>query len=181
MKAPAERTPDANRLVALRKSRGFTNGKAAAQHIREQTGVTGLADSVWASYESGTRKISVKHRAAIEATLGELGRPEPQPAATGDVARLFSMVSDLVEQIKAEREERRAERDELWAMVRRLLDPRDGVKAAPPTTPSALELAADSALVAEANSDLGEAGEAHLRVVPVTPSSRRTRPEGRPR
>lgn len=86
MKPPSDRTPEANQLVALRKARGFTNGKAAAAHVRSQVSVVGLADSVWAAYESGTRRISDKHREAIEAVFGPLGdRPGPSKAEPGSL------------------------------------------------------------------------------------------------
>jgi hypothetical protein len=131
VKAPAERTTTANLLVTLRKARGFTAGKAAAAHVREQTGVVGLSDSVWASYESGTRKISDKHRAAIESVFGAIGAAEPQPTNTAPemfdllaaMAQQTTMVTELVKELRAERQERTSMADtvtELRAEIRAL-------------------------------------------------------------
>jgi hypothetical protein len=102
VKAPAERTTTANLLVTLRKARGFTAGKAAAAHVREQTGVVGLSDSVWASYESGTRKISDKHRAAIEDVFGSLGEDAQPAAPSSDMAALIAAQLEVAAAMRAQ-------------------------------------------------------------------------------
>ncbi len=104
VKAPSERTTTANLLVTLRKARGFTSGKAAAAHVRQQTGVVGLSDSVWASYESGTRKVSDKHRDAISQVFGQLDDAPPvsvAPAGSSDIADLIAAIAQQQETITA--------------------------------------------------------------------------------
>jgi transcriptional regulator with XRE-family HTH domain len=141
VKAPNERTDTANLLVALRKARGFTSGKAAAAHVRDQTGV---ADSVWAQYESGTRKISDKHRAAIESVLGALGdapAPASASALTPDVAALVGSINGLLEELRAERQERASLAEtvnELRGQIREMAAAlrEGGAGGAPPATPS---------------------------------------------
>lgn len=108
MKAPSERSATANAILAARKARGFTSAATAAQHVREQTRVLGLSDSVWAAYESDARKLSVKHREAIEAVFGPLGDQTPDDApAASDVSALVGPLTDLVTQMT-----RRNDRDD---------------------------------------------------------------------
>jgi hypothetical protein len=116
MKAAGERGLTATRLVEARKRAGFTNQKLAAAHVREQTGVIGLTDSQWASYESGDprRPFQQKHRDAIESVFGPLGDDAEPPTNTAPemfdllaaMAQQTTVVTALIEELRAERKER---------------------------------------------------------------------------
>jgi hypothetical protein len=133
MKAAGERGLTATRLVEARKRAGFTNQKLAAAHVREQTGVIGLTDSQWASYESGDprRPFQQKHRDAIESVFGPLGDDAEPPTNTAPemfdllaaMAQQTTVVTALIEELRAERQERASMADtvsELRAEIRAL-------------------------------------------------------------
>lgn len=120
----ADRPPLAEALRRARLAR-FTNQKDAAAHVRAETGVVGLTDSQWASYESGDprRPFQQKHRDAIEQVFGPLS---VEVSATGagqpaDVSALLAMVQGLITTIDSERAEWREERRALWARLDRIL------------------------------------------------------------
>jgi hypothetical protein len=135
VKAPNERSTTGNLLVALRKARGFTNGKKAAEHVRQQTQVVGLADSVWASYESGGRPMSAKHRAAIESVFGPLG-PDDTATPQADLSALISALTGMVTEMRRQNDRAdAAERqldvlgDTLKAMATEVRDLRAALRA----------------------------------------------------
>lgn len=103
VKSPTERGLTAQRLIDVRKAAGYTNQKEAAAHVRKVTGVVGLTDSQWASYESGDsrRPFQQKHREAIESVLGPLGDDRPEVAAPSDMAALLVRLDHQAAAIEA--------------------------------------------------------------------------------
>jgi hypothetical protein len=97
--APTDKPATANALVALRKAHSFTNAKKAAEHVRHQTGVVGLSDSVWASYESGKRKVSAKHREAIESVFGPMADQTIAVHQPGDLGALLVSQQALIDRL----------------------------------------------------------------------------------
>jgi hypothetical protein len=131
MKAAGERGLTATRLVEARKRAGFTNQKLAAAHVREQTGVIGLTDSQWASYESGDprRPFQQKHRDAIESVFGPLGDDAEPPTNTAPemfdllaaMAQQTTVVTALIEELRAERQERASMADTVNGLKEQIL------------------------------------------------------------
>jgi hypothetical protein len=155
MKAAGERGLTATRLVEARKRAGFTNQKLAAAHVREQTGVIGLTDSQWASYESGDprRPFQQKHRDAIESVFGPLGDDAEPPTNTAPemfdllaaMAQQTTVVTALIEELRAERQERASMADtvndlkeQIQALAAGLAEAlrAGGGEGGPPTTPT---------------------------------------------
>src|SRR3990167_8322169 len=92
---------------------GYSNATTAAAAVTAATRGIGLGPSTWAAYESGGRKVSAKHLAAIESVFGPApttgvgaGRTAADTAAlVAALTRQSAAIEALVDEMRASRTE----------------------------------------------------------------------------
>ena len=101
MKAPRERGREGTWLRESRIDRGYRSADDAALAVAKLTG-TSVPVSQWRSYESGLRKMSERHRRALEEFFGPM--PAPAPEGTVDLAIAVRELLDEVRLLRVAQE-----------------------------------------------------------------------------
>lgn len=109
MKTDEQRGPFGAWLTRERHRAGFKNVPSAVDALQRQAGY-GIAVSVWAELESGSRRPNEEQRQRLTAFFGTTPEPAPSPS-DGDIAALVSAIRAQADAINALAEAIREDRD----------------------------------------------------------------------